>query len=45
MPGGFGKGLRQLQLAAGGPGDKVQAHVSEEELGVTTTPTNEEAAS
>jgi protoporphyrinogen oxidase len=32
-------------LSAGGPGDQVQAHVSEEELGVTTTPANEEAAS
>jgi hypothetical protein len=32
-------------IAAGGPGDKIEAHTSEEELGVTTTPTSEEAAS
>jgi hypothetical protein len=32
-------------IAAGGPGDKIEAHTSEEELGVTTTPTTEEAAS
>ena len=31
-------------LAAGGPGDKVEAHTSEEELGVTTPLNTKEAA-
>ena len=31
-------------LEAGGPGDKIQAHVSEEELGVTTPLSESEAA-
>jgi hypothetical protein len=31
-------------LTAGGPGDKVEAHVSEEELGVTTPLSEKEAA-
>jgi hypothetical protein len=30
-------------IEAGGPGDKIEAHVSEEELGVTTPPQKEAA--